>query len=62
MTWPLLSNGLSEVGQLSAVSARGPHTVDEHRENSCELLNHARGADFSSTESRFLGCSSSRHL
>jgi hypothetical protein len=24
MMWPLLSNGLSEVGQLSAVSVRGP--------------------------------------
>ena len=24
MTWPLLSNGLSEVGYLSTVSVRGP--------------------------------------
>jgi hypothetical protein len=42
MTWPLLSNGLSEVGQLSTVSVRGPTRLANIAMVRAKLLNHAR--------------------
>jgi hypothetical protein len=42
MTWPLLSNGLSEVGYLSTVSLRGPTRLTNVAMVRVELINHAR--------------------
>ena len=37
MTWPLRSNGLSEVGQLSAVRVQRRYRFGERRDCSCEV-------------------------
>ena len=42
MTWPLLSNGLSEVGYLSTVSVRGPTRLTKVAMVRAKFLNHAR--------------------
>jgi len=42
MTWPMLSNGLFEVGQLSAVSATEPTPLTNAAMVRAEILNHAR--------------------
>ncbi len=36
MTWPLLSNGFSEGGQLSTCERQRIYTVDERHDGSCE--------------------------
>jgi hypothetical protein len=36
MTWPLLSNGLSEGGRLSTCERQRTYTVDERHDGSCE--------------------------
>jgi hypothetical protein len=45
MTWPLLSNGLSEVGQLWTVSLSEAYTVDERRNSSCRARQVDEDAD-----------------
>ena len=45
MMWPLLSNGLSEVGQLSAVSVRGPTRLTNAAVVRVKLPTHVRDPD-----------------
>ncbi len=47
MTWPLLSNGLSEVGILSTVSFRGSTRFTKPTMICARLLSHARDPSMS---------------
>jgi hypothetical protein len=42
MTWPLLSNGLSEVGCLSSVRVRGPTRLTNVEMVRAKVRKHAR--------------------